>query len=192
VPKLRHRLARWFRQGLLGTAIVAVVTAGELARALREVPYKTGQKLVKARLKLREWVRRYLPAEICGIAGLIAGATIARTFTHNPIVTSYAGTWGEEICFYGYNILREVRHNRRSKKRSNWRVAWITVRNLVIEFGPAGVADSLVVRPGLMFLAQAGMNNFFWGVLVGKVLADTIFYGSATIMYELRKKWLEE
>ncbi|MFA6525163.1 MAG: hypothetical protein WCT33_02715 [Patescibacteria group bacterium] len=144
------------------------------------------------RQKLTEWVRRYLPAEAFGTAGLIAGAIIARTFTHNPIITSYAGTWGEEIGFYGYNVVREVRHNRRCKERSFWRIAWITFLNLVWEFGPAGIADSLVIRPGLMCLAQSVIGKAFWGILIGKILADIFFYGSATTMYELRKRLLDK
>ncbi|MFT4135363.1 hypothetical protein [Microbacterium sp.] len=47
---------------------------------------------------------------------------------------------------------------------------------LVAEFGPAELLDSLLVRPGLIALALWLLPGTLWALLVGKVLADIVFY----------------
>jgi hypothetical protein len=151
----------------------------------------TKRFLLKAKQKITEWIRRYLPQEILGTATAILGAIIAQIFTKNPIIISYAGTVGENVGFYGIAIVREIRLHRR-ENTSAWRIAWITFWNLVWEYGPAEFADSAVIRPSLMLASQSimmdGMLGMLLGVLVGKVLADVLFYTIVVNFYELRKK----
>lgn len=144
--------------------------------------------------KLVEWLRRYLPAELSGTLGALIVALIARSVTKNTVVISYAGTWGENLGFYGYAIVREVRANRRSvtARRSLSVVIWRTVRNLTIEFGPAECADSFLVRPLCMLVGQRETGNLVAGIFSGKVAADVLFYLIAILFYELRKRWFRE
>jgi len=144
--------------------------------------------------KLREWLRRYLPAEAFGTVGALLGALIAHATSGNAVVVSYAGTWGENLGFYGYMAFREMRVNRRLRKpgQPSWVVLWRTVRNLVVEFGPAEYADSFLLRPFCMYLGQQATGSFILGILSGKVSADILFYFLAILFYELRKRWFKQ
>jgi hypothetical protein len=113
--------------------------------------------------RVREWFARYAPAE--------AGAT------------AYAGAVGDGVGFYGVLFVRDLR---RQPRRSRGRLAR-TVRALVVEFGPAELLDSFVVRPLAMYLAAKWLGHATAGVLAGKVAADAVFYAVAIIGYELRK-----
>ena len=59
--------------------------------------------------------------------------------------------------------------------------------DLIAEFGPAGVLDTLVTRP----LAMAGGIRLLGsqlGVVAGKIVADILFYLPVVFMYERRKR----
>lgn len=141
----------------------------------------------KLRHKLAEWFRRYLPQELLGTATAMLGAIIAQLFTNNPIVISYAGTAGENVGFYGLAVVREIRLHRRDGI-SVWRIAWRTIRNLGMEFGPAEFFDSSLIRPACMLGAQTVTGSTLGGVMIGKIAADVVFYAIAVNGYELRKK----
>lgn len=55
----------------------------------------------------------------------------------------------------------------------------------VVEFGPAEILDTVLIRPAAMYLASWATGNVVVGVLIGKVAADVIFYGLAITSYEM-------
>ena len=59
---------------------------------------------------------------------------------------------------------------------------------LLVEFGPAGLLDTLVTRPFMMAIGTRALG-FPWGVVVGKLAADVLFYLPVIFMYERRKQW---
>jgi hypothetical protein len=97
--------------------------------------------------------------------------------------TAYAGAVGDGVGFYGVLLVRDLR---RQPKGSRGRVAR-TLRGLVLEFGPAELLDSFVVRPLAMYLAAKWLGHATAGALAGKVVADAVFYAVAIAGYELRK-----
>jgi hypothetical protein len=153
--------------------------------------------------KVREWVRRYGPAEIIGSAMAVAGAFAAPEITDvltginsqfswaRDFAVGYGGTIGENVGFYSTIITQELYSDRRKlieqgrlyTLRAGARTAW----SLLMEFGPAEILDSLVIRPlamgsGASILGQAA------GVLVGKIAADVAFYIPLIVSYELRRR----
>ncbi|MFA6391993.1 MAG: hypothetical protein WCW66_04575 [Patescibacteria group bacterium] len=144
------------------------------------MPYKTRQFLIML-------VKRYGWQEVCGTITAMLGALIAQQSTSNPITTAYAGTAGENVGFYGFAFVREIRLHRKDDI-SFLRIIWRTIRNLVLEFGPAEFFDSSLIRPACMLGAQKLFGNPLVGVFVGKIMADVVFYGIAGKSYELRKK----
>lgn len=144
--------------------------------------------------KLKEWLKRYLPAEIVGTVTALAAAVIAKFYSDNLIFTAYAGSIGEAIGFYStilfQNILQETRRRKienQSLKASDF-VKIVT--RIVLEFGPAGLIDGLFLRPLLMFIFPVLLNNFTIGILVGKIAGDFTFYILVILSYEFasRKK----
>jgi len=133
------------------------------------------------RARLRRWVRRYGPAEIVAILASYAGWFGAVALGAALIVAGYAAAWAENLGFYGAMAL------------TAWRAAPAGARRralalLLVEFGPAELLDSLLVRPlavsGAVALLGAGA-----GVLAGKLLGDALFYLIAIASHEwLRRR----
>ncbi|HEY6596098.1 MAG TPA: hypothetical protein VI011_18660, partial [Asanoa sp.] len=89
---------------------------------------------------------------------------------------------GETIAFHGFVVARELRVERASGAgRSAGRV----LADLVVEFGPAEMLDSLAVRPLAMYVGPVVLGNLAVGVLAGKVAADLVFYAMAAVAHEL-------
>ncbi|MBC8082980.1 MAG: hypothetical protein H7Z21_07190, partial [Hymenobacter sp.] len=66
------------------------------------------------------------------------------------------------------------------------------VRALAVEFGPAEVLDSLLIRPALLYYVPHWLGSFAAGILLAKLLADVTFYVPAILSYELSKKRLRD
>ena len=62
--------------------------------------------------KIKEWLRRYLRVEILGAIGAILGASLFYQITNNKIIAAYAGTIGENIGYYGFISLRDIKANK--------------------------------------------------------------------------------
>ncbi|MCD5380769.1 hypothetical protein LR004_02480, partial [Candidatus Gracilibacteria bacterium] len=62
------------------------------------------------------------------------------------------------------------------------------VRNIMFEFGVPELFDFFIVRPLFLYFTPQILGNYVIGIIVGKILADIIFYGGTITLYELRKK----
>lgn len=144
--------------------------------------------------KIKIWIKRYLPAEIFGTLFAIICPTIASLASSNFLIIAFAGAWGENIGFYGTMIVQEVAQTRRKYRELNKKYGWMAfvknIRNIFLEFGAAETIDSLLVRPTTMYFGISFFSNLQFGIFIGKIIADLIFYIPAIISYELRKKYL--
>jgi hypothetical protein len=129
---------------------------------------------------IRRWLRRYAPAEVAATLGAIVSAGAADGFGV-PAATAYAAAIGEGLAFYGVLLIRDLR----SHPRPPVQIA----RDLALEFGPAEVLDTLVVRPGAMLLGPLLLGGVTVGVLAGKVAADLVFYAIAIICFETGRRY---
>ncbi len=136
------------------------------------------------RRRVREWIGRYLVAEICGLAAALAAALAAVAIVPDRLaVVAYASSLGETIGFYaGYLITRYLREDVNGSARR--RLA-VILAAAVVEFGPAELLDTLLIRPAAMFAGVWATGHVIGGVLIGKVAADLIFYGLAITSYEM-------
>jgi hypothetical protein len=155
--------------------------------------------------KVKEWIRRYGPAEVIGSVMAVAGALVAPEIADvlmggtpqrawvKDVAVAYGGTIGENLGFYSFIITRELRFDRRKAIAQGGlydlyaaaRTAW----HLLMEFGPAEVLDSLVTRPLAMGVG-ASLLGQVPGVIAGKIVADITFYIPSIVAYELRKRRL--
>jgi hypothetical protein len=126
------------------------------------------------------WVRRYAPAELLALIGALAGYLALELATGSHVAAAYGAAIGDGVGYYGLIVTREVRA----------KGARPAVRFLVLEFGPAEVLDSTVIRPGCTALATAALGTAL-GVLAGKVLADLVFYLPVIMSYELQGGYRE-
>lgn len=139
-------------------------------------------------LKLREWVQRYLPLEIAGVAGVLIGGLGAAVFTSNAVVIAYAGTLVENFGFYAVAMVREMWSRSAASGRPATAEAGASAKALVQEFGPAELLDSIVMRPLCLYLGPLLIGDLGIGLIVGKVVADLAFFCVAVLGYERLKK----
>lgn len=148
------------------------------------------------RRRVREWIARYLPLEILGTVAALAGAWLAYALTGSLVVAAIAGTIAEGIGYYAIVVVRGIRSHlasdrvRRvpSRPRRALLVTALELRSLAAEFGPAEMLDTFVVRPALMFAVPAawGVHPAAW--LVGKLLADVVFYVVTIVSFEIGRR----
>jgi hypothetical protein len=142
--------------------------------------------------KLKEWLNRYIPAEIFSTIGALTGAGLIFFFTNNRILSAFAGMILENIGYYGFIVVREyVTDLKKSKEKYGILGFFKTLRNLSFEFGFSEILDSLIVRPFFMYIIPLMISPFSLGILIAKIIADIIFYIPTIIAYELRKKHLK-
>jgi hypothetical protein len=137
--------------------------------------------------KIKEWIKRYVPAEIFATIGTILGAGFLYGITQNRIAAVYAGVIGENIGYYGFILICDL------KKSKNGASSYLkTIRNLILEFGFPEMLDSFLVRPFCLYWFSLWMPNYTIGIFIGKIIADVVFYIPTIIAYELRKKYARD
>lgn len=126
--------------------------------------------------RLRRWLWRYGPAEVAAILASYAGYGIATFFGATLAAAAYAAALTENAGFYsamGWRALTAAPPGKRMR----------AIGALFVEFGPAELLDSFVVRPA----AVAGAVHLIGpaaGILAGKLVADACFYLLAIITHE--------
>ena len=111
-------------------------------------------------------------------AGAVATAAIV-DLAGNPIATAVAATLGEAVAFYATVVIRDLRGP------PDNRPVRAVLRGLLIEFGPAEMLDTVLVRPAAMYLGPLVAGDLTVGVIAGKVVADLVFYSMAATGHEI-------
>jgi hypothetical protein len=136
------------------------------------------------------WLKRYGLAELLGTAGALLAAALANAAGLSLVAVGYAGAIGENVGFYGTILLRQVAADRRLAAATGQAYGdarlWVTARELLLEFGPAELLDSLVVRPLAMGLGVRLLGQGT-GIVVGKLAADVTFYVPVILTFEARR-----
>ncbi|MBS1782074.1 MAG: hypothetical protein JSS78_03315 [Bacteroidetes bacterium] len=135
------------------------------------------------------YLKRYGVAELVGGLIVIIISSLVYYFSGNKILAAYAGAFGENIGFYGAIIFGDIYKARKQAEHWSWSHIWRVLRNVMIEFGGAEFLDSLLVRPGFIFLGTTMFENYQLGALCGVVAADIVFYGLAVLSSELTKRF---
>jgi hypothetical protein len=144
--------------------------------------------------KVKEWLKRYLPAEIISIVATLASSVITFKLTQSHLTTALVGTWVGNIGYFGYMLAADVistNQNLKSQgKNYTFKTFGLNARALFVEFGIAELFDSLFIRPALMYYLPIWVNDISLGVLIAKFAADITFYVPAIIGYEFTKRKL--
>jgi hypothetical protein len=142
-----------------------------------------------AKAKLKEWGRRYLPCETAGTAGEFGAAAAVYATTGSTALAAVAATVGASVGYYAVAFAAALRGAPRdlAHRRAVPRTALaslLALRSVVIEFGPAELIDSIVVRPLAFYLGPALFGHVVAGWIFGKVVSDAAFYACAIVSYE--------
>ena len=155
--------------------------------------YRRTRLLVTVRERLREWGRRYLLAEIVGTLAALTAALTVHALTGSLAPAAVAGSVAESVAYYGVILRRTVPRLYGAQAGAGpVRRLLRTGRSLLAEvsdFVAAELADTFLVRPGLIYLAAGWAGSgVAGGLLIGKLLADVGFYAVVIPTYELRKR----
>ncbi len=146
--------------------------------------------------RVREWLRRYGPAEIFSLAATLGAAVVATRAGSPEVARALAATWAGNIAYFGYLLGQDVWHTRRAVRAQGrpytLGIFGRNMRALVVEFGVAEVLDSLLVRPALLYWLPRWLHSVPLGILVAKLAADITFYVPTIISYELSKQKLRK
>lgn len=142
--------------------------------------------------KIKGWVSRYLPAELCSIAATVAAAYIIFKWSGSRIGTAFAATWAGNLAYFGYiiskDVIKRVRFVKKEGRHYTKKDFWYNLRALFVEFGLAELLDSLVIRPALSYYIPLWVGSLLYGTLIAKFAADVTFYIPAIIGHEISKK----
>ena len=143
-------------------------------------------------LKIRNWVKRFLPAEIICVITAVGCAKIIKLFTSNNLTIGYAGTVGEAIGFYSTIFVQNYLSEGRKVTIKNEKIYKIgffkIVLNIIQEFGPAALIDGVLLRPFFMYLFPLILNNLTLGIIVGKLLGDISFYALIIVFSQIKER----
>lgn len=139
---------------------------------------------------IKEWFDRYKYAEIAATSAALASSQFSRIF--DGLTTAYLITFAEYVAFYGVILFmtyrRLVKANGLLNKSTSLKEIVLLVPNLVLEFGYPAILDLFFIRPFCMYWMPILTGNYFMGIILGKITADSFFYGFAIVNYELIKK----
>ncbi len=145
--------------------------------------------------KIKRWVHRFLPAEVVGTIVAIVVSSLTHYYTNNLVIAAYAGSVCETIAFYTTIIIHDAliasKQLKEEGKTLSFRSFAYLLRNIVLDFSLAELMDSLLLRPFCMYIFPIWLRNYPFGILVGKIASDIVFYLPVIISYELRI-WFSE
>ena len=152
--------------------------------------------LTLMREKVKEWIDRYLLAEVLSTILSLATVYFTLALSDDRILAAYMGSIIASVSFYGIILFREVRFSFAKSRDIEAKYTWFSFlkdsRNIAVEFGISEVLDVLVVRPFFIYWGLKTMKNDMIGTLLGKILADIVFFLPAIVMYELRKSRFQD
>ena len=124
------------------------------------------------------WWRRFGPAELGGVVAAVASATLALHRGAGLWLAALAGALAETCWFYLALAIRDFRNARPGRGLGE------VLLNLAREFGAAEAVD-LLTRP-LWFGLGLWLRPDWIGALLGKVIADLVFYGPVLSLWHWR------
>lgn len=146
--------------------------------------------------RVREWLRRYGPAEVLSLGATLGAAAVATQAGSSEVARALAATWAGNLAYFGYLLGQDVWQTRRAVRAQGRHYTATTfgrnIRALVVEFGVAEVLDSLLIRPALLYWLPRWLHSVPLGVLAAKLAADVTFYVPTIISYELSKQKLRK
>lgn len=136
------------------------------------------------RKKAKIWLKRYLPAELVSSGVAVLVAFLVNYLGGGNVLLAFVASWAEVSAFYLYFIGVEFRAY---KGVHSLRRFLMVGRGLIMEFGPAEILD-VMVRPFFIYSGTVLFENLAVGVVVGKVVADVLFYVVAIVGFEFKRR----
>jgi len=145
----------------------------------------------RIRSNLRKWIKRFLPAEVVGIISAIASAWVASSLGTHRVGVAFTASIAETVGFYLTIMVTDALLLRKQLKLEHHPLTLpalllATIKNMVLDFGLAELADSFVVRPLFMYLFPLWLKDYTMGIVAGKIVSDLVFYVPVIVAGRIR------
>lgn len=142
------------------------------------------------KFNFKEWFDRYKYAEIAATSAVVLGSQFSWIF--NALTAAYLLSFAEYFAFYGVILFTAYKKlaatNQLLDKKTPSKEILFLIQNLLIEYGYPAILDFFFIRPFCMYWMPIVTENYFMGIILGKIVADSIFYGLAIVNYEWIKR----
>jgi hypothetical protein len=166
-----------------------ILQSASIRETYNAMPVLSVRKRIKSNIK--KWVKRFLPAEIVGTLAAITSAWVASSLDVHRVGIAFAASIAETVGFYltimvtdALLIRKEFKRQHRSMTLSA--LLFTTLKNMVLDFGIAELADSFLVRPFFMYVFPLWLNDYSAGIVAGKIASDLVFYVPVIVAGEIR------
>jgi hypothetical protein len=135
------------------------------------------------------WIKRYAPPEIAGTATMVAGGMLVSALGAPVWLVGLVGALAESLGFYavaGIGVWREQRQAFPGRGRP--RILLRVLGLLIVEFGPAELLDTFLVRPIALTLGVQLLPHVAAGLIAGKAVADVAFYVLAAVAFRVSQR----
>ncbi|MET0995115.1 MAG: hypothetical protein ABWY20_14020, partial [Mycobacterium sp.] len=127
--------------------------------------------------------------EIAGWVGELGSAAAMYWLTGSFAAAVVVGTIGASVGYYATAYVNGVRWSYRAQQGRSWPMRVLianalSLRSIAVEFGPAEVIDSIIIRPVALYSGPYILGNVAVGWVVGSLVADIAFYVMAIFSYE--------
>ncbi|MEO8240036.1 MAG: hypothetical protein ABI576_18160 [Flavobacterium sp.] len=138
----------------------------------------------------KEWFNRYKYAELASTSAALTTSFFSKIYS--GLATAYLITIAEYLAFYSVILFSSykklVQQNKLLNKKTYTKEILSLTKNLILEFGYPAFLDFLVIRPFCMYWMPILCSNYFFGIILGKITADSCFYFFTIVNYEIIKK----
>lgn len=138
----------------------------------------------------KEWFNRYKYAELASTSAALTTSLFSKIYS--GLTTAYLITFAEYLAFYSVILFSSYKklaqQNKLLNKKAYIREVLSLTKNLILEFGYPAFLDFLLIRPFCMYWMPILCDNYFFGIILGKISADLCFYSFTIINYELIKR----
>jgi hypothetical protein len=157
----------------------------------RENEVAESSVIKRIRRNVKKWIKRFLPAEIIGTLSAIASAFVASAFMTNRVGIAFTASIAETVGFYLAIMVTDALLIRKQLKHKHHTLTLpalllLIIKNIVLDFGLAELADSFVIRPLFMYLFPLWLNDYTAGIIAGKIASDLVFYVPVIVAGEIR------
>lgn len=128
---------------------------------------------------------RYIPAELSAtIWAVIMWNIVMIASWWNTFISWLVITSVDNILYYWVILIKDLR----SLKERNTKKIFVIIRNIMIEFWPAEVVQSLIIYPLFLTYIPALFSSYSLWVMAWMITANSFFYRMVIPIYERRKK----
>jgi hypothetical protein len=138
------------------------------------------------------WLKRYGYPLIFATLAEFMSAVLTYQFSGDLLLSAAVATIVWNLVFFFFIVYKEVMERKAKDGRITSMSVVKVIRNLIIDFGPAEYLDGFLFRPFILVVFPMFISPYYWGVIVGLIVAEIVYIAAVLISYQARRKLLKD